>query len=212
MENLTESLQNPYGVGLFFLLGMVTSLHCVCMCGPISMIVLQSTKSIKHLFAYHGSRLISYTWLGVLFGFFNLQISNAGFQRVFLVLLILLLIVFALGKTAWIMRPLLQLQNKLMEKTKLWSNTNKTIILGLFTPLLPCGPLYAAFTASIFAPNPIESGMWMSFFALGTIPLLFLQQTGLAKLTEKLRPFQKPYFYRWMAILVIGFLAWHYIQ
>jgi sulfite exporter TauE/SafE len=50
--------------------------------------------------------------------------------------------------------------------------------LGLLTPLLPCGLLYAAAGFSLGASSAGVAALWMLSFAAGTLPLLALSQSG----------------------------------
>ena len=60
---------------LAFFAGALTSLHCAGMCGPIacSLTAMKKDESsrIGAATAYHAGRLISYTSVGAIFGYFG---------------------------------------------------------------------------------------------------------------------------------------------
>jgi len=66
--------------------------------------------------------------------------------------------------------------------------TQAGLILGLATPLLPCGPLYFAIAASMLAGSSLRGLEFMLCFCLGTIPLLWLAQAQFQWLHSRLTP------------------------
>ncbi|MCB1198581.1 MAG: sulfite exporter TauE/SafE family protein [Deltaproteobacteria bacterium] len=209
MSQLIEIIDNPYGPTAFFILGLVSSLHCVCMCGPISVLFFQQGQNrLNPMILYHGSRLISYTWLGWFFGVLHFSMPSPRLQKAFLILILLLLMLFALGKTKWLTQVLYRVQAPLMKYSQKFSPTTRSVLLGFFSPLLPCAPLYAALSSSLLASTPILSGIWMMMFSLGTIPLLFLQQSGIKSLASKLSKIPQGYFFRWLAWVLISILLY----
>src|SRR5690554_435655 len=67
------------------ILGLVSSLHCVGMCGPIAMMlpVDRQNKARKTLqiILYHLGRLLSYGFLGLIFGLIGRSLYLAGIQQ-----------------------------------------------------------------------------------------------------------------------------------
>src|SRR4051812_5646429 len=68
-----------------FILGMVGSLHCAGMCGPLAL-ALPATGSNASSFiagqiAYNGGRILTYCFLGVVFGIIGQTLALAGLQR-----------------------------------------------------------------------------------------------------------------------------------
>ena len=97
-----------------FVAGLVTSLHCLGMCGPLacSWAVARgnNTTFLRDTALYHGSRLLAYTLVGALAGALGTQ-PLRWFQHGSGVLLPWLLVVaFAivgLGLDAWLPKPAL---------------------------------------------------------------------------------------------------------
>ena len=68
-----------------FLLGLVGSLHCAGMCGPLAL-ALPATGSttaahVLGRIAYNAGRIATYCLLGILFGLVGYTLLLAGFQR-----------------------------------------------------------------------------------------------------------------------------------
>ena len=66
-------------------LGLAGSFHCIGMCGPIAFIIpvdrTSKAKMFYQTFLYNIGRLISYSLIGVLFGFIGKGLYLAGFQQ-----------------------------------------------------------------------------------------------------------------------------------
>jgi len=82
-----------------FLLGLLGSFHCIGMCGPIAFVlpINRSKKSIMFFqsFLYQFGRLITYSFIGFIFGLIGKGLFLAGFQQnlsVFIGLLMILII------------------------------------------------------------------------------------------------------------------------
>ncbi|MBK9511260.1 MAG: sulfite exporter TauE/SafE family protein [Cytophagaceae bacterium] len=73
-----------------FLLGLVGSLHCVGMCGPLTLLLPQTAyNSYKFIFGrllYNGGRIITYSLLGASVGFFGEKLSFLSLKNHFLLL------------------------------------------------------------------------------------------------------------------------------
>ena len=61
-------------------------------------------------------------------------------------------------------------------------------ILGLATPFLPCGPLYAVFAVALFAGSFLNGAQLMATFALGTMPLYWLLQSQYFRIQRRFSP------------------------
>lgn len=168
-----------------FGLGLTSSLHCVGMCGPIAFSLgLNPQNKIDFTFknlTYQLGRVTTYTILGAILGIIGLGISFAGLQQPLSVFVGILMILMAtlpknlsdvklgVGPFSKFMLTLKSNLGKFMRKKKYTS----LYMTGLLNGLLPCGAVYAALTASL-AMGGIERGaVFMTFFGLGTIPLMF---------------------------------------
>jgi sulfite exporter TauE/SafE len=201
-----------------FLAGLVTSVHCVGMCGPLSCSWAVSAAPGSALFfrdtgLYHAGRLLSYGLVGALAG--ALGVAPLGFfQRgAGLVLPWLLVLAFAivgfgldqyLPKPGFLARPLRRLQAAAF---RLKSGA-RAGLLGLATPLLPCGPLYLIFGLALANGSALNGAGFTVAFGLGTLPLLWLAQTGLHRLGGVLSPTALRRLQRGFALGTALLLAW----
>ena len=61
-------------------------------------------------------------------------------------------------------------------------------MVGLGTPLLPCGPLYAMFGIALLSGSAVRGVEFMLAFGLGTVPLLWLAQSQFHRFGHRLSP------------------------
>lgn len=165
-------------------LGLAGSFHCIGMCGPIAFVlpVDRSTKSklFYQIFLYHFGRLISYSIIGLLFGFIGKGLYLAGFQQrlsiLMGVLMILLVVIPASIFNKYnFSKPLYKIIGQVKKKLGLYLNkkSNKSIFsIGFFNGFLPCGLVYMALIGSISTGNAPQGAFYMFLFGLGTVPLM----------------------------------------
>lgn len=166
------------------LLGIVSSFHCVGMCGPIALSLpvqlLPSEKKIAGIFLYNFGRIITYALLGFVFGFLGRQFFLGGFQQILSIVLGAVLIGYFflnLGKRNWRTHAFANtLTNKLQALiAKFLKEKSLPAMMGLGAAngLLPCGMVYLAI-ASALADGTIHGGVYyMIAFGLGTFPAMF---------------------------------------
>ncbi|HNP19822.1 MAG TPA: sulfite exporter TauE/SafE family protein [Fulvivirga sp.] len=165
------------------LIGMVGSLHCVGMCGPIVMAVNYTKKGLFKNLLYHTGRIISYMSLGLIIGLAGLGISFAGFQQSLSIIAGLIIISITLLpklkiiQNQWQSTILTPMKSKLLGAVK--GNSNSTLFsLGLLNGLLPCGLVYVAIAASLATANPFQGALFMAGFGLGTWPIMLAIALG----------------------------------
>ncbi|MFD1141437.1 sulfite exporter TauE/SafE family protein [Larkinella insperata] len=162
--------------------GLVGSLHCVGMCGPLAMALpvgrLPRSQRVLAVGLYHLSRVTAYAGLGTLAGTLGQGLLLAGFQRSVSVaagLFLVLWTVFRRGKFAglttgrtaqWITRPM----SRFLQSPTLQAFAG----LGLLNGLLPCGFVYVALTGAVTTGSAVNGAAYMGLFGLGTVPALML--------------------------------------
>lgn len=203
-----------------FIAGLVTSVHCVGMCGPLSCSWALSQKKsagpetfLAATGAYHSARLLAYALLGLLAGFVGMMpmewIGGTGL-RVLPWMLVAAFAFFALGLDAWLpkpamlARPLRRLQQKAFQQ----SGVVRAGLLGLATPLLPCGPLYLMLLLAMANGSAAKGAEFALAFGLGTLPLLWLAQTQLNRLSSRLKPVTLKRVQRGLAFAAAAVMAW----
>lgn len=166
------------------LLGLISSLHCIGMCGPIAMMlpVAQNNpeKKALQIITYHLGRIFSYASIGLFFGIIGRGFYLAGVQQqlsifagVAMILMILLPVnVFAkynFSKPAF--KVISQLKSTLGKQFA--KGTFSSIFsIGMLNGLLPCGMVYAAVFGALTMPKLHFSVLYMILFGIGTMPLL----------------------------------------
>lgn len=197
--------------------GLVTSVHCVGMCGPIacglSSMPATETQRLMAMTAYHGARLSAYGLIGALCGSLGQQPLKWFFDSPAVLLpwvLVVVFLIFGLGLEKKLPRPpaLLKWTAKLRFKLGKLSPVRSGLALGTLTPLLPCGPLYLLFGASLLSGSAIRGAEFALAFGLGTVPLLWLAQQQLRRLGKR---FNLVTIQRSLAILtacLIAFRLW----
>ncbi len=167
-------------------LGAAGSLHCVGMCGPLSLALptahLSRTKQFFSLLIYQSGRVITYSLIGLLFGLAGRRIYISGYQRWFsiglgILVLALALIYYLQKKTihlSFFNRFYMYVQRLIGRILK----NNKGILgflwLGMANGLLPCGLVYVAVAATLSFSELTESVSFMAFFGLGTLPAMMI--------------------------------------
>ncbi len=68
-----------------FILGLISSLHCIGMCGPIAMMLpvdhQNEAKKVTQIITYHLGRLTAYGTIGLIFGLLGRGFFLAGMQQ-----------------------------------------------------------------------------------------------------------------------------------
>lgn len=180
-----------------FIAGLVTSLHCAGMCGPLACAVLPAQKErgdpMVAASTYHVARITAYCALGAVAGGLGETplrwISNSAFRW-----LPWLGVVFFLGlalrwdrhwpKPAFLTRAFRAVSGRFRR----YPAPAASAALGLATPLLPCGPLYFLFALALLSGSALRGAEFMLAFGIGTVPLLFLAQTQFGRLQRSLPP------------------------
>jgi sulfite exporter TauE/SafE len=154
------------------------------MCGPLALSLPVSHKNglsrITGGLIYNSGRIFSYTSMGLIFGSLgNLFIATKWQSSLSIALGIIILLYLIIPKkyfhfstTTTLGKPFMLLRQqlgKLFHSKKLSS----LFFIGVLNGLLPCGLVYLALTSSVISASPVNGGMFMLFFGLGTFPMMF---------------------------------------
>ena len=167
---------------LFF--GLISSFHCIGMCGPIAMMLpvdhKNPSKKALQILTYHLGRLTAYGSLGLIFGILGRGFYLVGLQQTISITVgILMILIVVIPEKIFakynFSRPIYQLISKV--KTALGSQFKRKSADALFTigflnGLLPCGLVYAALFGAIAMQNVALSISYMLLYGLGTIPMM----------------------------------------
>ncbi len=206
-----------YNGGTAFIAGLVTSVHCVAMCGPLSCAFSPSKSGDPSppvvLTSYHLSKLFAYGLVGALAGAFGGVILKAV-EDSWLNLLPWVLVVFFLGVGFRLDRflPKPKWAGVYYRRvTARFARLNKTAaagLIGLASPLLPCGPLYMIFGLCLFTGSALAGAEFAVGFGLGTIPLLWLAQSQFMRLNQRIGPLWLGRVQRGVALIAALVVAW----
>jgi uncharacterized protein len=163
-----------------FLLGLVGSLHCAGMCGPLAL-ALPATGGTAPAYilgrvAYNAGRIITYCLLGIVFGLLGYTFLLAGLQRWVSIALgvVLLLGLFASRRLA-LARPVTATVNRLKSSMSVLLRRRSLMALaalGLLNGLLPCGLVYVACAGAAATGGALAGAAYMTAFGAGTVPMM----------------------------------------
>ena len=180
-------------------LGLLTSFHCVGMCGPIALsLPLRGDSKFSKILGgllYNIGRTVTYAIMGFVFGLIGHGANTLGFQQYVSILAGTLMIATVFFPQLFkfsndINKGIFSSVNAVKKGLKKLFNTKSNtglFFIGLLNGLLPCGPLYFALIVSAGTGNIVESVAFMILFGLGTIPLLFLVTIAGNVISIKLR-------------------------
>lgn len=167
-----------------FIFGLISSLHCIGMCGPIAMMLpvdrTNPAKKTTQIITYHLGRLTAYASIGFIFGMLGQGLFIAGIQQqlsIFIGIAMILIVLIPEKNFANynFSKPIFKLISKV--KTTLGSQfKNKSykslFTIGLLNGFLPCGMVYVALFGAIAMQSISFGVLYMALFGLGTVPLM----------------------------------------
>lgn len=195
-----------------FVMGFLGSFHCIGMCGPI--VLALPGKGVSYKLLYNLGRTITYSLMGLVIGLVGQGFSMVGWQQSLSIAVgVIMLLIILFTKYKHFDLPLSGGLNKLYQfvKAKLGpllqsKSTFAPLLIGILNGLLPCGLVYAALFTAISLGGILESGYYMVFFGLGTIPIMLGLGIFSGIITPPIRTKLNkavPYFLALVAILLI---------
>ena len=194
------------------ILGIMGSLHCVGMCGPIAMLVSGNSKRqyIANRLTYHLGRTITYMTMGLAVGLVGRIFQLGSMQSmlslvggaVILIFLFLPRITFLPSSSILIYKLKGLLSNAIRSR-----GTYATLFTGILNGFLPCGLVYSALALALVQSSTQESVIVMAVFGLGTIPAL-LAFTYSANVMKRVMPFSVNKFQRVALLAVALIMIW----
>ena len=181
------ALAENASLGLVFLVGLLTSTHCIGMCGGILLaqttdahgVTGRSKRGLIASAAYNGGRVVSYTAVGAVCGALGAVITYTPNIKsmVFTVAGALVLLIGL--RMAGILPGLRPSETELPGACSLNARTRRRfagqpLIIGLLTGVMPCGALSAMWLYAMSSGSAVRGALVMLVFSLGTVPLLFL--------------------------------------
>lgn len=169
---------------LAFSLGLMSSLHCVGMCGPIALALPVHQRSklgkLAGVLLYNIGRASTYAFLGFLLGFVGNALNLAGLQRSLSIGTGVVMLAAVAYSSQWLdqLSPPSFLQKGVSHVKKKLSTLlqnrsfSALFLLGILNGLLPCGLVYMSLISSVATGSPVEGTLFMAMFGIGTLPAM----------------------------------------
>jgi len=184
--NFIPQVDQSMGYGILFFIGLLTSLHCVAMCGGINLSVCTKYTAttndskfgkLKPSVLYNMGRVISYTVIGGIVGAIGSVVSFSGTAKGIVAIASGVFMVI-MGLNMLNIFPGLRKLNPRMPKIfarKVHANSQNRgpLYVGLLNGLMPCGPLQAMQIYALGTGSILAGALSMFLFSLGTVPLMF---------------------------------------
>lgn len=181
---------------LAFLTGLMGSLHCAGMCGPIVLALpLEEKKSTFFInkSIYNLARIPAYVIIGLVFGLIGNMGQAFGIQQNISIITGVILLIY--GITLLFFHRKLAIKGfsngivRLMQPFMKKKGSLAMFMLGFLNGFLPCGLVYIAAAYCIQAPEIHQSALIMVFFGLGTFPAMY--SLSLSKLIFKTKSLKR---------------------
>ena len=176
--NAIPAVDSTFSFGMLFVTGLLTSIHCVSMCGAIGIFASNESntvRSFKRPLLYNAGRVLSYTLIGAVVGFvgkaFSVNATLRGIVILFAAVLMLLMALSMLGLFRFSLPRFFTIQTN--------GRRNGAFVIGLLNGLMPCGPLQAMQIYALSTGSVWKGALSMALFALGTVPLMLLSGAAL---------------------------------
>jgi len=184
--NFIPKINQNMSYGVLFIVGLLTSLHCVVMCGGINISQCiaykhlddrNSLSSFKPSFLYNLGRVISYTLIGGIVGALGSVVSFSGNTKGLVAIIagtfMMIMGLNMLDIFSWL-KKISPRMPKFIGKL-LYNNNSKNgpFYVGLLNGLMPCGPLQAMQLYALGTGSFTEGAISMFVFSVGTVPLMF---------------------------------------
>lgn len=167
-----------------FIIGLIGSLHCVGMCGPLNLLMISKSRSYTTFALYHFGRICAYAMLGLILGAIGYSIYFFEFQQI---------ATFALGASLILLYGIPKVRVALerfyfqsrfyrliqAQLAKNLSSHKRWLMGGVANGFLPCGLTYVAAAGAVAGGGLGEGILYMLFFGLGTLPAMILLSVGM---------------------------------
>ena len=188
------------GYGMLFVIGLLTSVHCVAMCGGINLSQCIPTNAgngdnnlystIRPATLYNLGRVISYTAVGFMVGGLGSVIvfsnTTQGILKLIAGVFMVIMGLNMLNLFTWMRRFTPRMPRFLVNKVNVNKSKSKSpLYIGLLNGFMPCGPLQAMQIYALSTGSPISGAISMFLFSLGTVPLMFILGAGSSFLGRK---------------------------
>lgn len=178
--------------GMLFVVGLLTSVHCIAMCGGINLSQCipsgkdesgNGNREVMPSLLYNTGRVVSYTVIGFLIGGIGMILTGGsetgiplilqGILKIIAGLFMVIMGINMLGIIPVLRKLQIRFPNKLANKISRRKIIEKRpFFVGLLNGLMPCGPMQSMQIIALASGNPVSGAFAMLMFSLGTVPLM----------------------------------------
>lgn len=178
--------------GMLFVVGLLTSVHCIAMCGGINLSQCipsgkddsgNGNSEVMPSLLYNTGRVISYAVIGFLLGGIGMILTGGaetgiplimqGILKIIAGLFMVIMGINMLGVIPVLRKFQIRFPNKLANKISRRKIIEKRpFFVGLLNGLMPCGPMQSMQIIALGSGNPVSGAFAMLMFSLGTVPLM----------------------------------------
>lgn len=168
--SMLPNIDSNVSLLMLFVIGLITSLHCIGMCGGILLAAsIQGTRSYKNPIMYNLGRITSYTVLGGLFGLLG-SFFKINSYAYFIIISIASILMLIMGLSMLGLVPF-KLTIKL---PRLKARPQSPYVIGLLNGFMPCGALQSMQLYAVSTGSFVLGALSMFLFVLGTVPLMLV--------------------------------------
>lgn len=203
-----------------FLMGLVGSMHCAGMCGPIAVslpyrIGMQAKEeTFLKILTYNLGRIMTYALMGLVFGMIGKSFFTMGIQKWVLISLAIVLIIIALFSIdieyQSLKIPGFKKFNAFIKESLSLSMKNPSVLsflyIGILNGFLPCGLVYMAIMAAITVGSVFHGILYMILFGFGTLPMMMALGFGGNLVSARFRTFLRKLYPVFMIAFAVLFL------
>lgn len=183
--NFIPEVNQSMGYGILFVVGLLTSVHCIAMCGGINLSQCVSNandnepikRKLIPSILYNTGRVISYTVIGGIVGALGSVISLSGTAKG-IVAIVAGAFMLIMGLNMMNIFPRLRkivprMPKKFTSKIHGAKKGRGPLVVGLLNGFIPCGPLQTMQIYALGTGSFLAGALSMFLFSLGTVPLMF---------------------------------------
>ena len=183
--NVFPTVERGTALPVLFIVGLLTSVHCIAMCGGINLSQslhgacgkqCSSVQKIRPAALYNAGRVFSYTVIGGLAGWVGAVATPSVFFKGMLMAVasFFMLIMGAnmLGFFASFKKIIPHMPRALAEGLSRKRVGKGPFIVGILNGFMPCGPLQAMQLYALSTGSAFVGALSMFLFSLGTVPLM----------------------------------------
>lgn len=180
-------------------MGLISSFHCVGMCGPIALALPvhkgTRTQQIAGVLAYNAGRTLTYATFGIVIGTLGASLAWLGVLRyasMGIGVAMLLYVLWPSGLERRLHMPLFWQKIVSLLRQKMGLRLKRTDLFGMLTlgtlnGAVPCGMVYMALMSSVATGSAWSGGAFMALFGLGTMPAMLALGIARQQFTPALR-------------------------